>query len=86
MISLAEFSSNARAALKLWTENYHYCVPDLDDCFDPYAWAGIAFLLRATPDLPEYFPKGKWATIQILETMLNEWANFQINECNKETK
>ena len=36
------------------------------------AW--MFFVLRAAEDDPAYFPKGKWATIQRIEQMLNEEA------------
>ncbi len=40
----------------------------------PSEWAGFFFLLREVPDTPEFFPSGKWATIQALEEKLTEWA------------
>jgi hypothetical protein len=33
-------------------------------------WAWILLLLKESQDQPDWFPKGKWATIQFLETQL----------------
>lgn len=32
----------------------------------------LFFLLRAHPDSPEVFPKGKWASLQVLETIIDQ--------------
>jgi hypothetical protein len=40
----------------------------------PSEWAWVAFQLRAAQDLPEWFPKGKWATIKVIETNLMKEA------------
>lgn len=40
----------------------------------PEQWAWIVFQLRIAPDRPEWFPKGKWATIQVIEEDLNREA------------
>ena len=39
---------------------------------DPQVWAFLFFQLREAEDRPEWFPKGKWSTIQKLETLLIE--------------
>lgn len=36
------------------------------------SWAWIWFCLRSLPDDSEYFPCGKWGTIQHIEQMLDE--------------
>lgn len=33
--------------------------------------SSLFFRLRAYPDTPEAFPKGKWASIQLLETLID---------------
>ncbi len=43
-----------------------------DTKIEQMAWA--FFLLRTVPDKPEYFPKGKWASIQVLEEQLHKHA------------
>lgn len=42
----------------------------------PCAW--LYFLLRATPDTAEWFPRGKWATLQRLEPILDSAAQVDI--------
>lgn len=37
-------------------------------------WALLFFKLRAAEDREEWFPSGKWATIQRLESLLEEAA------------
>ena len=34
-------------------------------------WAWLCYLLKAAPDTAEWFPKGKWATIQEIERQLD---------------
>lgn len=36
--------------------------------------AATLLLLKAAPDNPEWFPKGKWATLQAMEQKLEEKA------------
>lgn len=36
------------------------------------SWAFLFFQLREAEDKPEWFPSGKWATIQHLESLLIE--------------
>jgi hypothetical protein len=40
----------------------------------PEHWAWVVFLLRVAEDRPEWFPKGKSATIQVIEQWLYEEA------------
>ncbi|HEX4545739.1 MAG TPA: hypothetical protein VH110_05225 [Candidatus Acidoferrum sp.] len=40
----------------------------------PLEWAWICFQLRVADDNPEWFPHGKWATIQVIEKHLLEEA------------
>jgi hypothetical protein len=37
---------------------------------NPEHWAWICFQLQASDDRPEWFPKGKWATIQFIQHKL----------------
>lgn len=41
-------------------------------------WALLFFELRQAEDRTEWFPSGKWATIQRLEELLNEATNKHI--------
>lgn len=38
------------------------------------SWAFLFFILREAQDKPEWFPSGKWVTIQRLESLLVEAA------------
>lgn len=40
----------------------------------PEQWAWIWFQLREAEDRLEWFPKGKWATIQVIEETLRKEA------------
>lgn len=44
---------------------------------DAEAWAWICFQLRVADDEAEWFPKGKFATIQIIEGWLYDEAERQ---------
>ena len=53
----------------------------LDEDFNrvelPERMAWTVLLLRKLPDNKEYFPRGKWATIQSIESQLDLAANQQ---------
>jgi hypothetical protein len=61
-----------------------FCVEkDLQELFasakhDPQACAWLMFLLRAAVDIDKWFPRGKWATIQVLEVALDRAANKEL--------
>ena len=38
-----------------------------DNASAPEFWAWTWFQLREAEDRPEWFPKGKWATLQVIE-------------------
>lgn len=40
----------------------------------PENWAWLWMRLREAEDKPEWFPKGKWATLQVIEQILVEEA------------
>jgi hypothetical protein len=40
----------------------------------PERMAWVVLVLKVLPDRPEWFPRGKWATIQSIEGQLAEWA------------
>mgnify|MGYP003661852163 FL=1 len=40
------------------------------DGITPKDWAWFLFQLRRAEDKPEWFPKGKWATLQVIESYL----------------
>jgi hypothetical protein len=45
----------------------------------PAHWAWLTFLLRYSEDRPEWFPKGKFATIQIIEQKLADEAHSGVD-------
>ncbi len=50
------------------------------DFGDLFSWVSLEraawmfFVLRSLPDRPEWFPKGKWATLQEIERQLDKEA------------
>jgi hypothetical protein len=44
----------------------------------PEKWAWLWMQLREAEDKPEWFPKGKWATLQIIEQILVEEARASL--------
>jgi hypothetical protein len=42
--------------------------------------AALFFELRALPDIPESFPKGKWASIQTLEAIIDRRAQLLVEQ------
>lgn len=43
----------------------------------PQEWAWVCFQLRVADDKPEWFPKGKSATIQVIEMSLYDEATAE---------
>jgi hypothetical protein len=79
-VTLDHFSEEAQQGLRLWSVAVYGDELMLDGIGGATAaWAWIAFLLRESPDRPEWFPKGKWATIQFLETELIQEARQEVN-------
>lgn len=48
------------------------------ESYDRMAW--IVLLLKKLEDRPEWFPRGKWATIQEIERQLDHCADTAIGE------
>lgn len=65
VVWLSDLSQECRRGLDLVLQRYN-----LDNPLQPEQAAWMVFILKATPDDPETFPKGKWATIQILEQLV----------------
>jgi len=64
-------SLEAQDGLRRFTKAVHNDELTLDAAAStPEAWAWLVYQLRAAIDLPEWFPKGKWATIQQIEEYL----------------
>ena len=47
-------------------------------------WAWIYFQLKEMPDMPDYFPRGKWATIQHIEGLLTEASQTSVEKLKNE--
>ncbi len=72
---LPRLSQEAQDGLRLWAAQVHDNQLLFDDIGSlPEHWAWVWFQLRVSKDKPEWFPKGKWATIQTIEAVLNEEA------------
>lgn len=71
-MKLDKLTSQAQDGLRLWAAYQH----DDEMLFDaigssPEHWAWIWFQLRAAKDRPEWFPHGKWATLQFIQGQLD---------------
>jgi len=68
-------SREAQHGLCLWAKDAHGDELLFDDnASAPEFWSWICCQLWATRDRPEWFPKGKWATIQAIQSRLLEEA------------
>ncbi len=76
IISLKEFLLETRHGLKNWAETFDV---DLEQVYSLEQWAWLLQVMKQTPDFEDYFPKGKWATVQRLEDLLEEAAMDYIN-------
>jgi hypothetical protein len=71
MISLREFLPLTRHCIEKIVITFD--LADADN-MSLEEWAKMFFLMRQMPDNDKLFPSGKWATIQALESKLDEWA------------
>ena len=71
MISLEGFTSDTYDFIAEEIEGIWGMSFDPGECLTPSNAAYLFFRLRATPD--DYFPGGKWATIQHLETLIDDF-------------
>jgi hypothetical protein len=74
-MKLSDLSPATQDGLRLWSKWMWGDSMALDDINGiPAGWAWVWFLLREAEDRPEWFPKGKSATLQIIEGKLIEEA------------
>lgn len=72
---LSDFSIVTQRGLRTWAkvmwndERALDCIQDLAP-----AWAWVWYVLREAEDRPEWFPRGKWSVIQMIERWLTEEA------------
>lgn len=71
-ISIREFKLKTRQGFQKISE--HYGLTDMADTGLPEHWAAYMAILRHVPDDALFFPSGKWATIQHIESLLDQWA------------
>jgi len=76
MVYIGGLSAETQRALRDYSSEHDY-----DDWLNDRTWidvrwfAWLVALLKVEPDTEELFPKGKWATIQRLEELLNVSLN-----------
>ena len=70
-----QLSHDAQVGLRRWAlwQHENQFLLDAAGCL-PDAWAWICFQLQVAEDRPEWFPKGKFATIQTIEKWLYDEA------------
>lgn len=71
-ISLRSFLPHTQQGIKVLCE--HYDLWDAEQLANPEDWAALFFIMRAAPENEDFFPAGKWATIQDLERKLTIYA------------
>lgn len=81
MIYLDKFSPPTREALSRYFADHSDFSGSIISS-ETAAW--LYFLLRNEVDTEELFPKGKWATLQVLEAMLDQAAKEQIKAGERE--
>lgn len=74
-MKIDQLSPDAQEGLRRWAHDVHGDELMLDAIGSiPEHWAWMSFLLRCSDDRPEWFPRGKFATIQIIEQHLIDEA------------
>lgn len=76
-MKIDHFSPATQEGLRLWAKQA------LDDelALDGTAaehWAWVYFQLQVSPDRREWFPKGKWATLELIEERLLKEASKEL--------
>jgi hypothetical protein len=77
-MKIDQLSIPTQDALRSWAKEVMGDKLHLDG-IDTRGWAWIAHCLRVSEDRPEHFPKGKWATIQFIEDILDCEAHREIH-------
>ena len=68
-------SREAQNGLRLWANDAHGNGLLFDaNASAPEFWSWICYQLQASQDRSEWFPRGKWATIQAIQSRLLEEA------------
>lgn len=70
-MKLDYLSTLAQHGLRSWAIAIHHDELLFDGlASSPKDWSWLWFQLREAEDKPEWFPKGKWATLQVIESFL----------------
>jgi hypothetical protein len=78
-MKLDYLSAEAQDGLRRWSKYLWEDEMAIEDYgMAPAAWAWVCFLLRESEDRPEWFPKGKFATIQVIEAALMREARGEL--------
>lgn len=81
MIHLKSLTPETYTALERVCGNYEW--PDLHPWEQPELVAWLSFKLKFIADSDDAFPRGKWATIQRLQAMLEEHAEREVKGDNE---
>jgi hypothetical protein len=78
---MRNFSEEAQTGIRLFCLDVHGDELMAEDWgAASEAWAWLAVRLRVAQDRQQWFPKGKWATIQYIEELLLEEAKALIGQ------
>jgi len=83
---LNELSYVARSAIKDYCSSHDLLELYEAACTDPQNCAWLYFILRAAEDYSDYFPRGKWATLQRLEQVLDTCSVAEVDRLNAPRK
>jgi hypothetical protein len=83
-MKLEKLSISTQDGLRLWAKFQH----DDEMFFDgigssPTEWAWVLIQLKVTEDRPEWFPRGKSATLQVIEKHLLDLAKAETKPWTK---
>lgn len=86
-MKLGNLSVLAQNGLTRWAKDVHDDELMLEAISSlPENWAWVWFQLRYAIDKPEWFPCGKWATLQRIESFLNEEVARSLSERKEDQK
>ncbi len=75
IVTLSRLSADSQTGLRNWAE--HQGAEDLLLSSLAQSWAWICWQLRVAEDRPEWFPRGKFATILVIEKWLYDEAESE---------
>jgi len=74
---LGDLSGEAQAGIRQWARDFSGTDRGIENAGGP-TWAWLCQLLRESDDRVEWFPRGKWATLQFIEDRLRIEAQAAI--------